>query len=310
MRHRNAHLSDEDLLLLADGELASRRAVQAREHLTVCWDCRTRMGDLERAIADFVHMHRDTLDPQLPPAAGPRALLKARLAESVTILPPTPWYRVFESVFSRRIRSYVCAALLLVALGGWAGSYLTRRHSNHALAQLGPELLPNKSLTPGVAVLVNRERVCAAGDNDPSWMIPSSVQQQALSEYGVGKSEAGEYQLDYLIPPGLGGTGDLRNVWPEPYSSTVWNARAKDALESRLRELVCQGQLGLPEAQHDLATDWISAYKRYFHISKPPWNQLGWLWDAPGSANPKATDRPGKNSASSVPFFATASLTG
>jgi hypothetical protein len=269
MHHKNTHLTDEELLLLADGELPSRVALQTRGHLTACWECRTRMSELERAIADFVHIHHASFDPRLPPAAGPRALLKARMAESAMILPPRPWYRVFESVFSRRQRAYVCAALLLVALGGWAGSHLTRHHSKPAFAQLGPELLPNSTLTPGVALAIQRKDVCAAEDNDPSWLIPSSLQQKALQEYGVAPSQAGEYQLDYLIPPALGGTNDIRNLWPEPYSQTAWNAHAKDALENRLRELVCQGQLDLPEAQRDIAADWISAYKRYFH-RKPP----------------------------------------
>jgi hypothetical protein len=276
MHHKNSHLSDEDLLLLADGELASRRAVQARGHLTACWECRTRMGELERAIADFVHIHHASFDPQLPPAAGPRALLKARLAESAMMSHSRPRYRLFESAFSRRQWAYVCAALLLVALGGWAGSRLTRHHSKPAFAQLGPELLPNRAFTPGVAVAIGRTDVCSAEDNDPAWLIPASVQQQVLREYGVGRLQAAEYQLDYLIPPGLGGTGDIRNIWPEPYSSTAWNAHLKDALESRLRTLVCQGQLGLPAAQRDIATDWISAYKRYFHISGPSAIQLGW----------------------------------
>jgi len=44
---------------------------------------------------------------------------------------------------------------------------------------------------------------------------------------------------------------------------------AKDALESRLHQLVCQGKINLVTAQRDLATDWISAYKRYFHTDRP-----------------------------------------
>jgi hypothetical protein len=272
MQHGNSHLSDEELLLMADGELTSRRAVQAREHLTACWECRTRMGDLERAVAEFIHIHRASLDPQLPPAGGPRALLKARLAESATMLPAEPWYKALETVFSRQQWAYVCAALLLAALGGWAGNRLTHRHSKPEFAQLSPELLPNRTLTPGAALAIQRKDVCAAEDNDPSWLIPSSVQQKALQEYGVAPSQAREYQLDYLIPPALGGTNDIRNLWPEPNGpkwQTVWNAHAKDALENRLRELVCQGRLDLPEAQREIAADWISAYKRYFHRNPP-----------------------------------------
>ena len=81
MLNENLHPSDQDLLQLADGELPARRATRIREHLAACWNCRTRMAEIEGTIGEFMRMHRQTLDPQLPPMAGPRALLKARLAE-------------------------------------------------------------------------------------------------------------------------------------------------------------------------------------------------------------------------------------
>jgi len=75
--------------------------------------------------------------------------------------------------------------------------------------------------------------------------------------------------VDYLITPALGGADDIHNLWPQSYSSTVWNARVKDSLEDRLREMVCEGRLDLATAQHDLSADWISAYKKYFHTDRP-----------------------------------------
>ena len=47
MRHYDSHLSEEDLLLAIDGELAGSRAEQVEEHLAACWDCRTRKQNLE-----------------------------------------------------------------------------------------------------------------------------------------------------------------------------------------------------------------------------------------------------------------------
>jgi hypothetical protein len=43
----------------------------------------------------------------------------------------------------------------------------------------------------------------------------------------------------------------------------------KDALEDRLREMVCGGRLDLMEAQHEIAGNWIEAYKKYFHTDHP-----------------------------------------
>lgn len=43
----------------------------------------------------------------------------------------------------------------------------------------------------------------------------------------------------------------------------------KDALEDRLREMVCDGSLDLMEAQREIATNWIAAYKKYFRTDTP-----------------------------------------
>ncbi|HTT63562.1 MAG TPA: hypothetical protein VMG35_17020, partial [Bryobacteraceae bacterium] len=76
------------------------------------------------------------------------------------------------------------------------------------------------------------------------------------------------YEVDYLVTPALGGADDIHNLWPESYSAE-WNAQVKDALEDRLRDLVCDGSLDLGKAQREIATDWIATYKKYFQTDKP-----------------------------------------
>jgi hypothetical protein len=80
-----------------------------------------------------------------------------------------------------------------------------------------------------------------------------------------------------LIAPGLGGTENIHNLWPEPSKTAGWNALVKDDLEERLHQLVCSGDLDLSTAQRDIATDWIAAYKKYFHTDAPlpPHSRLG-----------------------------------
>jgi hypothetical protein len=99
--------------------------------------------------------------------------------------------------------------------------------------------------------------------------VSASLRQQVLHEYQIANARPGDYEIDYLIAPGLGGMEDIHNLWPEPYASRTWNAHVKDALEERLHQLVCGGELDLSTAQHDIATDWIAAYKKYFHTDKP-----------------------------------------
>jgi hypothetical protein len=68
-----------------------------------------------------------------------------------------------------------------------------------------------------------------------------------------------------LIPLSIGGNPrDSRNLWPEPRISE-WNAAKKDQLEFVIYKMVCRGEIQLSEAQQEMATNWISAYKKYVH---------------------------------------------
>jgi hypothetical protein len=92
--------------------------------------------------------------------------------------------------------------------------------------------------------------VCSASfsTNDPA--VPDPLKQGVLKAYRLHDVSANAYEIDYLVTPQLGGAADIRNLWPQPSLNTVWNARVKDALEDRLHDLVCSGQLGLATAQH------------------------------------------------------------
>ena len=103
--------------------------------------------------------------------------------------------------------------------------------------------------------------------------VPETLRQLVFQEYGIANVHADNYEVDYLITPGLGGADDIRNLWPEPNASAIWNSRVKDALEERLHQLVCSGKLDLPTAQREIAIDWIAAYKKYFPNNEP--NPLG-----------------------------------
>src|SRR5580704_14595784 len=82
MRSENIHLSENDLVLAADGELPARRRMEVAAHLEKCWSCRERMESLQSTISDLVRARNCELAGLVPPEAGPRALLRARLAEA------------------------------------------------------------------------------------------------------------------------------------------------------------------------------------------------------------------------------------
>ena len=123
---------------------------------------------------------------------------------------------------------------------------------------------PNRSFTPGATRPVTLNEICADSDDDLDPKVPISLHNAVLEEYGIrpGKSER-NYQIDYLVNPQLGGTADIRNLWPQPYYENVWDARAKDELERHLHKMVCAHTMDLGEAQRAIATNWVEAYKKY-----------------------------------------------
>ncbi len=262
MPYEDAHLSDQELLLAADGELAPRSARRVNAHLAHCWACRARMAGMETSIADLVRLHRRSLDAPLPPASSSRALLKARLSElAAAPLAPAPqrprWQGWFGNIgHGPRIAGIAMALAALMFLVSYD------RTSPEARA------VPATRQTPGATRRVALKDLCSGQYSKNSQVIPV-VQRQVFARYGLENVEPGAYEVDYLITPALGGADDIRNLWPQPYSSTIWNAAVKDELEDRLHTMVCSGDLDLASAQRDIARDWIGAYKKYFHTDRP-----------------------------------------
>jgi len=270
MQTENIHPTDQDLLLVADGELPARRADKIRAHLAACWNCRARMAETEGAITDFTKAYRQSLDVHLPPVAGPRALLKAQLADLAANGDVPSWLRFVCFAPAARVAVSICVALLFAFL---AGKLLLRpsalREASTPAVSVEDGVVPDHSLTPGAARIVAVSDVCSMTHEEVVRQVSAPVRQKVFQEYGIVKAHAEDYEIDYLIAPGLGGVEDIHNLWPEPYSSSAWNAHVKDALEEHLHEMVCTGRLDLSTAQRDIATDWIAAYKKYFHTDKP-----------------------------------------
>jgi hypothetical protein len=136
-------------------------------------------------------------------------------------------------------------------------------------ARVGMGLLPNRSLTPGATRPVAIADLCSANHDQVIRSVSDTVQQRVFQEYGIRDEHLEKYEVDYLITPGLGGADDIKNLWPEPRYNTRWNSFVKDQLEDYLHQSVCGGKLNLETAQKDVASDWISAYKKYFHTDEP-----------------------------------------
>jgi hypothetical protein len=275
MSNDNSHPTDQELLLAADGELSARSAKAVRTHLSACWHCRARMSELEATIVDFVRIHQQALDAELPPIGRSRAQLNVRLSELAASPKDLSTRAFFQFGGKRRSTAYLCVGLLAASLfftlliGQGMRAFFPRHIQTAAVAPFEAGVEPNPKLTPGATRQVSMRDVCAMPHEEVVVDVPNALREKILQEYGIVQKLKSDYEIDFLIAPRLGGTEDPQNLWPEPYSSPVWNARVKDDLEERLHELVCSGKVNLRTAQNDISTDWIAAYKKYFHTDKP-----------------------------------------
>ena len=216
-----------------------------------------------------VQVRSDLSAPVAAPASAARERLALGLVQQAQSAELRGFARVRQwPVFwpSVLLRTAIVAALIAVAFV-WRQFDLPLQDLMAAYEETGPK--PNRILTPGSATPATLNDLCSLSDFDLDPRVSPEMQRAVFRAYGLTERAAQAYQVDYLINPQLGGNDRLENLWPEPYHATVWNARAKDALEARLHGMVCSGQIDLQAAQQDLSTDWIAAYKKYFHTQRP-----------------------------------------
>jgi hypothetical protein len=204
------------------------------------------------------------------PSAGVRALLKANMAQIAAEPVGKEETRVMAMRSNRIRRTLVIACATAAAIAVIVGGVERMRIQNAEVYAEGP-LEPRPILTPGAVRTVNAAEVCSASVEEDRHVlvIPASVREEVFREYGMSAARPQNFEVDFLITPELGGSNDIKNLWPEPYRAPVWNAHVKDQLEDFLRDKVCKGEMDLSTAQHDIAADWIVAYKKYFHTDKP-----------------------------------------
>jgi hypothetical protein len=163
-----------------------------------------------------------------------------------------------------------CCAALVASFGlTWLASPRMTGSSASKVFSTAVVMLPNPDLTPGIASAAGVSEICGTHGPQRPAPVPLDVRRRVFESYGADLARSAEYELDYLITPELGGAADARNLWPQPFAGTPWNAYVKDELELHFRHMACEGAIDLAAAQREMATDWIAAYKRHFHTDKP-----------------------------------------
>src|ERR1043166_5084133 len=131
-------------------------------------------------------------------------------------------------------------------------------------------LRPNPRLTPGATTNVDVEILLQPGYTKKVRHVPAATKKQVFIAYfGRVPAHPGHYEIDHLISLELGGSNDIKNLWPEGYFTAPFDAKMKDKLEDKMHLLVKAARKahGKPSAtrwrtkcQHELATDWAAAY--------------------------------------------------
>lgn len=132
-------------------------------------------------------------------------------------------------------------------------------------AKLAPGSLNDMDKTPGDVRTTDVNIICHQSTKTVR-NVSAKTKKQAFALYGLtrqtGWCKPMNCEVDHLISLELGGSNDIKNLWPQPYAGK-WNARGKDKLENVLHRLICDGTITPEEAQDQISHDWISAYLKY-----------------------------------------------
>ena len=112
---------------------------------------------------------------------------------------------------------------------------------------------PDPKLTPGVADSVATvEKICTPGYTATVRNVPASVKKQVFAEYHIDPT-SDKFEVDHLISLELGGSNNIKNLWPQSYTTQPLNAHRKDVLENKLHAMICSKQITIQEAQKAIA---------------------------------------------------------
>jgi hypothetical protein len=98
--------------------------------------------------------------------------------------------------------------------------------------------------------------------------VTSAIKNRVYLSYGLIGNHNGYCdsrqgcEVDHLVSLELGGSNDIKNLWPEPYEGEQFNAHVEDRLENYLHAEVCAGHISLTTAQKEIATNWKESFTR------------------------------------------------
>jgi hypothetical protein len=140
-------------------------------------------------------------------------------------------------------------------------------------------VLPDPKLTPGDTFTgATVDDICTPGWSREHRHVTEKMRDKVYAEYGRTRGP-GCCEVDHLIPLELGGSNDIKNLWPQPDDPRPGDAE-KDSLENDLHARVCKGEISLDDAQKCIASNWVGCWEKYVVPEYgPEWaaaNRRGW----------------------------------
>ena len=133
-------------------------------------------------------------------------------------------------------------------------------------AAMPPQLTDYELETADVTEATVRQAICVSGYTKsvrPTSSYTQGVKAKLVREKGIDASRMSDYELDHIVPLALGGhPRKASNLALQPLDGPH-GAKIKDILEVRLQQLVCDGQVGLTDAQACIAEDWDACATEY-----------------------------------------------
>jgi len=138
--------------------------------------------------------------------------------------------------------------------------------------------LPDPILTPGATSpdVVRNVTLAELCHSSTSLVrnVPQKIKNQVFAEYGLQQEHRPDctgpdhacFEMDHDCSLELGCNNDEKNLWPQAYDGTPWNAHVKDKLENELHALICAPNptMTMRQAQQCISTDWIACYQKVF----------------------------------------------
>jgi hypothetical protein len=226
--NRDRHLSEEELLRYADGEIPEEQSWISR-HLLSCWDCRARLSDLETAIKAIVQFRNNDFLPAIPNPPRPWANLGDHL-RALEVQRRASWSRIFSVIFSSFHRHRAASAAGFVLVCALVALWLVHPPPVSASAVLAKALAAESraSLSSTGKVVHQRFRLRKTAKSDRHETLLEFGIWRGTNMFRITASSTGAAALKDL--EGVYETNGLN--WRDPLSATAyagWRANLREA---------------------------------------------------------------------------------